>query len=232
MSATPHKNSENASTRLYQVRVLRTKRYLPAALIVTTLIVLSWADRNGWLLATPSDFEYYDHKIAQVQRVVDGDTILIDMPDQLHGTTTTRIRLWGIDCPELAKADPQPVAAEPFAVDATNLTRKLIEGKPVRLRLESHRIRGRFGRVLAHVDFISPDLTTDDIANHLGTKSELVDLQSQDEGELYRSNLAVELLTHGLARKDERWPHSLMEYYKQSERTAIQAQVGIWVASQ
>ena len=160
------------------------------------LIALIIADRSGWLLVPNiDDMSAYHGLQAQVVRVIDGDTIEIKHPDALHDRPVTRIRLWGLDCPESAKPD-RP--ADPFADQATRRTRSLATDGIVTLTLESHRTRGTFGRVLAHV--------------------ELSDGSSLNEA----------LLSAGLAVADERWPHSLLGRYAQLERAAKRAGLGVW----
>ncbi len=134
---------------------------------------------------------------VEVVRVIDGDTLEIKHPDALNNRPVTRIRLWGLDCPETAKRDR---SADPYADQATDQTRSLAADRMVTLSLESHRTRGTFGRVLAHVEL--PDGTS----------------------------LNEALLSAGLAIADERWPHSLIGRYAQLERAAKRAGLGIWSA--
>lgn len=107
------------------------------------------ADRQGWLLVRQTDdMAAYDGVRVLVGRVIDGDTIEIDLPDTLNNRPATRIRLWGIDCPEEAHfGDP----AQPWAAEATAWAQSLCDGRMVILELESSRPRDSFGRVLAHV---------------------------------------------------------------------------------
>ena len=71
-------------------------------------------------------------------RVVDGDTIVV-------GSET--VRLIGIDTPESVKPGT-PV--ECFAREASAFTKKLVDGRRVRLALDVEE-RDRFGRLLAYV---------------------------------------------------------------------------------
>jgi micrococcal nuclease len=71
--------------------------------------------------------------------VIDGDTI------ELAGNE--RVRLIGVDTPE--SVDPRrPV--EYFGKEAAAFTRRMVEGKPVRLEYDEES-RDRFGRTLAYV---------------------------------------------------------------------------------
>ena len=75
----------------------------------------------------------------RVVRVVDGDTLLLDRNE--------RVRLIGVDTPETV--DPRrPV--EWFGKEASAFTKRMVEGKKVRLEYDQDR-KDRFGRTLAYV---------------------------------------------------------------------------------
>lgn len=74
-----------------------------------------------------------------VKRVLDGDTL--DLTDG------RRIRLLGIDAPEVAHEN-QP--AQPYSKEATDWLRSRIEGASVSLRIDSAK-KDRYGRTLAWV---------------------------------------------------------------------------------
>lgn len=171
-------------------------RRWPWLVVGVVLIALIIADRSGWLLVPKiDDMTAYHGASAEVLRVIDGDTIEIELPDARHDRPVTRIRFWGVDCPETAKSDR---SAEPYANEAAELTRSLAADQTVTLSLESHRTRGLFGRVLAHVEL--PDGTS----------------------------LNEALLSAGLAVADDRWSHSRLGRYAQLERAAKRQRLGIW----
>lgn len=116
-----------------------------ALLVAAALIV---ADRQGWLLAQTPEWKRYEGKTLRVVRVIDGDTIDVDAPDDEHATT--RIRFWGIDTPETAKPR-EGTPADPFADEAWAFTKKQCEGKSVTLKLDAHQTRDRHGRLLAYI---------------------------------------------------------------------------------
>jgi len=117
---------------------------------------LSWTSRSSYLpkanQLNNSDLYRYHGKNAHVVRVVDGDTIDIDIPDGKY--PHTRIRLWGIDTPETHTADGPMY----FGQQATMYTRKLALDKVVRVFLDhDNKTRDRYGRLLAYVQL--PDGT-------------------------------------------------------------------------
>ncbi len=71
-------------------------------------------------------------KEAKVKRVIDGDTVELDK-GQI-------VRLVGVNAPN---------NGEPFEEEATEYTKKLIEGKKVKLEYDAYK-SDRFGRILAY----------------------------------------------------------------------------------
>jgi micrococcal nuclease len=101
-------------------------------------------------LALLAGWQYYSRGPAQppphepgatvlVQRAVDGDTLLL--------ADHTRVRLLGVDTPETKRPDA-PV--EPFGPEASEFTRRHVEGRIVRLEFDKERY-DKYGRVLAYV---------------------------------------------------------------------------------
>jgi micrococcal nuclease len=174
----------------------KLRRRLIGLACLAVLAMLIVADRSGCLLVRRiDDMAAYHGMQTRIVTVLDGDTIDVALPDALHDRPTTRVRLCGIDCPEPARPR-QP--AEPWAEEATALTRELTEDATITLWLESHSTRGVFGRVLAHVEL--PD----------------------------GSFLNEALLAAGLAVADDRWPHAKLTRYAQLENAARQQGLGIW----
>jgi len=127
-------------------RLPRREAFIVALILLALLI---FADQRGWLLVPrDADLETYDGRTFTVLRVIDGDTIDIAHPDVRSGETFTRVRLWGIDCPEMGFGGSEP---EPWAEQATAFVRTLCEGREVTLHIESHRVRDKYDRLLAFV---------------------------------------------------------------------------------
>jgi micrococcal nuclease len=99
---------------------------------------------------------------ARVTRVVDGDTIEVDLDGHDED-----VRYIGIDTPETVKPDT-PVQC--FGPEASARNHELVEGRTVRLVFDAER-RDVYGRLLAYVyvggDFINGDLVAGGFARTL-----------------------------------------------------------------
>ncbi|MBL7133047.1 MAG: thermonuclease family protein [Phycisphaerae bacterium] len=124
------------------------RRLIKLAVVAAVLAALVLADRAGIFGRAPKgDFAAYDGAEFAVVRVLDGDTLDVDTPD--GGTPYTRIRLWGVDTPEM---DWRNKRHQHFAPQATEFTRKAASRQPVKVKLEAGRdTRDRYGRLLAFV---------------------------------------------------------------------------------
>jgi micrococcal nuclease len=111
---------------------------------VIAAVLASAAVMVGLLLAVAGrDAEAGRSDRVTVERVVDGDTVIVDL-----GGRDERVRLIGIDTPETV--DPRkPVQC--FGKEASNRTKALLpKGTEVRLERDVE-ARDRFGRLLAYV---------------------------------------------------------------------------------
>ena len=135
----------------------RRRKASIVALCLLPVAVFIWLDHSElkvrWLQQVKSeeqvkghDLEKYHKNTFTVVKVVDGDTIDIDVPDGQY--EHTRIRLWGIDTPESKSPDTGVMY---FGPEAAEFTTKLSLGKQVTVYLEEHRTRGKYGRLLAYV---------------------------------------------------------------------------------
>jgi micrococcal nuclease len=107
----------------------RSPRLRSLAIVLATLLAMATAGAGQTLTAT-------------VVRVVDGDTIRVDL-----GGHTEKVRYIGMDTPEIHHPTR---GEEPGGRAATAVNRRLVEGKTVRLELDV-RQRDRYGRLLAYV---------------------------------------------------------------------------------
>ncbi len=116
-------------------------------------------ERTGWSPAgksadavrpnslNPDDTARYHDKTFAVVHVVDGDTLDIAAPDPGNGKSKTRIRLWGVDCPEIAHGGSGNMH---FGPQATAFAKENLSGE-VQVVLSPKRTRDRYGRLLAYV---------------------------------------------------------------------------------
>lgn len=81
---------------------------------------------------------------GQVLAVSDGDTLKVRI-----GAKTEKVRLVGVDCPEVAHGPNDP-GQEPWGTRAAEFTKRLVLGKTVRLETDVQP-RDRYGRMLAYV---------------------------------------------------------------------------------
>lgn len=125
----------------------RRTRALIATLIFIALFTIAALDRAGVFSPAPVEFSELSGREAVVERVIDGDTLVLDLVDA-RTSKPMRVRLWGIDAPELAR-DGAP--AEPFAIEARDALASMVEGKTVAIVLEPDETRDRYDRVLAHI---------------------------------------------------------------------------------
>ncbi len=133
-------------------KLLRKQKLSGLVIALIIIIVIAAVDRFGGVLPVDDDWRRYDGQRFEVVRVVDGDTLDVRVAD--GDKPTTRVRLWGVDTPELAKpAEYKP--AEPFALEATAFSQSLAQGQFVTLELQQSRVRERYGRLLAYV--VLPD---------------------------------------------------------------------------
>lgn len=102
-----------------------------AVFLLVRVFDLTRDDAGGFSFDSPGPY--------RVQRVVDGDTLVLD--------GGTRVRLIGVDTPE-TKHPNKPV--EPLGPEASEFTRRHVEGRQVTLQFDRER-RDRYKRVLAYV---------------------------------------------------------------------------------
>jgi micrococcal nuclease len=118
------------------------------AVLLVLAVVLTRVDRDAVIAPAEvvgGDVERYHDHIFAVVKVVDGDTLDIDAPDQ--GKLWTRIRLWGVDTPEVAGS---PKGAMHWGAEASRFAKETLTDRDVRVEL-LERTRDRYGRLLAYV---------------------------------------------------------------------------------
>jgi micrococcal nuclease len=127
-----------------------------------------------------------------VKKVIDGDTIYVK-----RGWESILVRLIGVDTPETVHPE-KPV--EFFGPEASEFTRRQLEGKKVRLEFEASNQYDDYGRLLAYVFLI--------------------------DGTLFNA----ELIKQGYARVIAPSPFHRYKEFRSYERKARAARLGIWAA--
>ena len=114
---------------------VRRRFHIPVIILALALLSVSlW--RQQKVADLPS-------RAARCVRVIDGDTILLERGE--------RVRLIGVDTPEIAHPHrPEKEIGEKFGKEASAFTKRLAEGKPVRLEFGRER-EDAYGRTLAYV---------------------------------------------------------------------------------
>jgi endonuclease YncB( thermonuclease family) len=136
---------------------------IAAALLVELdrgLVGPQWARRfSSRGQTTSADLARYDRGAFAVVRVVDGDTVHLDAPDR--GGPTTKVRLLGIDAPEMGSSRAERMY---FAEEATARARTLALNKVVTVHLDERAgSRDKYDRLLAYLElpdgtFVNEDL--------------------------------------------------------------------------
>ncbi len=112
----------------------RRGRLVLLAAVLLLVLARGW---RTWQL--PDGPETLAEGVHRLQRVVDGDTLLL--------TSGARVRLIGVDCPETVRPD-HPVEA--WGPEAAAFTKQFVAGGEVRLQFDRERI-DRYDRFLAYV---------------------------------------------------------------------------------
>ena len=118
---------------------------------------LVWLDRNvvaprrhvavSQRMVAEDRARYHGQRFAVVQ-VVDGDTLHLGVPD--GGERSTKVRLLGIDAPELAHNGRPEMC---FAKEAAAYARQVANNAMVTVYLnETGPTRGKYGRLLAYIE--------------------------------------------------------------------------------
>jgi endonuclease YncB( thermonuclease family) len=115
--------------------------YLAAGLLAGAAAVFI-ADRfpGGRGVGGRLELRYDEGRTYRVERVVDGDTVVIE--------GGAHLRYIGVDTPEMGRFDYSK--PDPFSQEATDFNKRLVEGRQVRLAFGSEKL-DRYGRMLAGV---------------------------------------------------------------------------------
>jgi len=112
--------------------------FLALLLVCNSAIAQTYTTDSELKLSIPFGKEY-DYSKIKVSRVVDGDTLKLENGE--------RVRLIGVDTPETVRPN-KPV--EYFGKEASAFTKRLCEGKTVRLEFDQTK-RDKYDRLLAYI---------------------------------------------------------------------------------
>ena len=132
------------------------RRPLLSGIVLVVAVVAVVARRSAGPVAPAGgdDQERYHGKTFRVARVVDGDTIDLAVADGQHART--RVRLWGVDTPEVAGS---PSGEMYYGPQASALAKTALEGREVIPLLIKGDTRGKYGRLLAYLQIPGTDVT-------------------------------------------------------------------------
>lgn len=128
------------------IRVARASASLPVLVAVAFALSAASCKRSDAPAAAAGDIARYHDKTFHVARVVDADTIDIAVPD--GDEPTTRVRLWGVDAPEMGH---HRAADAYYATESTAFAERTLAGRDVHVMLVPNPTRGHFGRLLAYL---------------------------------------------------------------------------------
>jgi micrococcal nuclease len=142
---------KNKKIKFAQSRLRRNILSLSALLFLAAAV---WLDKSvihpvvgKRQTETANDWDKYNEKIFTVVKVVDGDTIDINIPDANY--RTTRIRLLGVDTPETEKS---PGGAMYYGKEASEFAAKMALGQNVSVLMDKlSKPRDKYHRLLAHI---------------------------------------------------------------------------------
>ncbi len=124
-------------------------RPVARALLIVALLSLGSAGYRRWSgRGAPDDLARYHDSTFVVVNILDGDTFDVDAPDGEHAGT--RVRLWGVDTPEVEGSRD---GAMHFGAEASAFIKRALAGRTVRLVLNPERTRDLYGRLLAYAYF-------------------------------------------------------------------------------
>jgi endonuclease YncB( thermonuclease family) len=125
----------------------RWRRHPIVLAVVLVLLVVAMLDRSGRLRSRGDDNGRYHNQTFRIVHVVDGDTFDVDAPDGPH--PRTRIRLWGVDTPEVRHG--QNGADMYYGPEAAAYARDILMDKKVKIELVVGKPRDKYNRLLAYV---------------------------------------------------------------------------------
>ena len=124
----------------------RWRRHVLSLAVVSLVAAGIVCARSTTAPIPDGDNARYHDRSFNVARVIDGDTLDIAAPDGVKDVT--RIRLWGVDAPEVGHGSKEGMH---FGREAAEFARVTLAGRRVHVVLSPRRTRGKYGRLLAYI---------------------------------------------------------------------------------
>ena len=127
----------------------RQRRILTAATAVVMMGLFAMSRLGVFKTDPVGDRRLYHDQTFTVVKIVDGDTLDLNVADPKADREHTRVRLWGVDTPETK----HPRYGEMYwGPQAAKFTREMTLHQRVRVILEPfEKSRGKYGRLLAYI---------------------------------------------------------------------------------
>lgn len=159
---------KNKKIKYAQSRLQKKVLLLSAFLLLSAVV---WFDRTFHpYLKTPvsttitqdSDWEKYNEKSFTVVKVVDGDTIDINIPDGNY--SHTRIRLLGVDTPETKNPHTEVMY---FGPEASQFTKDTVLGKRIIVIMnKASKPRDKYDRLLAYIKLADGRILNEELVSN------------------------------------------------------------------
>ena len=166
------------------IRRFRRRPRLPTAFVLLILALVAW---RAWRQTSrPAPPELLPEGYYQVERVVDGDTLLL--------ANQARVRLQGVDTPETKKPE-YPV--EPWGPEASRFTVDFVADGKVKLEFDVERL-DKYDRFLAYVykdgrmlneELVRAGLATAELGFRYSDSKKRLFKQAEDEAKAARRGI-------------------------------------------
>jgi len=159
---------KNKKIKYAQSRLRKNILAMSAFLLLSAVV---WLDRTFHPLIKTSvstqtvdtnDWDKYNGKSFIVVKVVDGDTLDIDIPDGNY--SHTRIRLLGIDTPE---TDKSPGGEKYYGPQASQFTKDTVLGKRIIVIMnKDSKPRDKYDRLLAYIKLADGRILNEELVSN------------------------------------------------------------------
>ncbi len=146
--------SRRLPPHIQQPSFLRRHRFLTLgfAFVVLLRLIPTQSKPPGSPSSPDDDYTRYHDQFVRVVYVVDGDTFDFLSPDT--GAQRIRVRLWGVDTPEVAGPRTELMH---WGENASGFAKSMLDGELVRLDLLPDRTRDRYDRLLVYATLVGKE---------------------------------------------------------------------------